>query len=76
MITPPWRTIRSAASRTAQKDARQVHVDHGLPLCERQLSGDLAVLHFHQQAVLDDARVVDEHIEAAEILDHAVPALR
>jgi hypothetical protein len=56
----------------AEEHPRQVHVDHGLPLVERHLADDGAVFDLDQQRVLDDAGVVDDHVEPAEIRNDGV----
>ena len=56
----------------AEKNAREVDVDHGLPLCEAHLADDRAVLDLDEQGVLGDARVVDQDVEAAEGRDDRI----
>src|SRR5688572_11663804 len=56
----------------AEKNAREVDVDHGLPLCEAHLADDRAVLDLDEQGVFGDARVVDQDVEAAEGRDDRI----
>jgi hypothetical protein len=61
MAPPPAATIERAAAR-AEEDRRQVDVDDGLPVGERQLQ---------RRAPQRDAGVVDQHVDAAAARDHS-----
>src|SRR5690606_39567153 len=50
----------------AQEDPGQVDVDHRLPLIQRHFL-DLAVPHLEQQAIAQDAGVVDQAVDGAEV---------
>ncbi len=68
----PSRIMRSAASRPREEYAGQIHVDHGLPLGERELVDDRTVFDLHEQAVAQDSRIRDGHVEPAEVGNDAV----
>ncbi len=62
----------------AEEHPREVDIDHRLPLGQAHLA-DHPVLDLEQQAVAQDAGIVDQAVEAAEILgdlcDHAADLL-
>ena len=54
----------------AKEYARQVDVDDGLPLLQAQFVDDLSLPGLHQQAVAENARVVDQRVQPTEVPDH------
>ena len=62
-------TIFAATSRV-QEHAGEVDVDHRLPLGQAHLA-DFAILDLEQQAVAQDAGIVDQPMQATEVLGDA-----
>src|SRR3984893_10056063 len=58
--------VRSSFTR-AQEYSAEIHGDDRIPLIHRHASDHRAVLHFYEQAVAHDPRIVHETVQPAEV---------